>query len=158
MATCHHLSGATWCKHYSPTVGQSSVNRRRTTGQRWSTTAVNGGQHRQTTGQRQRSTVADLRWTTVGPPVNGGGQQRSTVADHRWTTVGPPPDHRSMVVDRRSSGSIVGSWAGSSIGLDQAKYWAGSSLGHGPGQVWVMDRVGSGLGCHVSPPEWCHVA
>ncbi|GJS26690.1 hypothetical protein Tco_0487310 [Tanacetum coccineum] len=40
---------------------------------------------------------------TAGPPVNDG---------QRWrTTVGPPPDHRSMVVDRRSR--LVNSWAGS---------------------------------------------
>ncbi|GKD86153.1 hypothetical protein Tco_1357307, partial [Tanacetum coccineum] len=78
MATCHHLSGATWRKHCSPTVGQPPVNRRQTTDQRWSTTAVNSGQHRRTTGQR-RSTVVDYRSTTVGPP-----------SDHRWTTGQPP--------------------------------------------------------------------
>ncbi|GKE41663.1 hypothetical protein Tco_1468947 [Tanacetum coccineum] len=66
MATCHHLSGATWHFHCSPTVGQPPVNRCRTTGQRWSTTAVNGG-------QRRRSTTVNgggPPLTTAGPPVN----------------------------------------------------------------------------------------
>ncbi|GKC58936.1 hypothetical protein Tco_1086534 [Tanacetum coccineum] len=62
MATCHHLSGATWRKHCSPTVGQPPPDHRSTVvndgSQRWST-AVN----------------------TAGPPVNGGGQRRSTVVD-----------------------------------------------------------------------------
>ncbi|GJY72960.1 hypothetical protein Tco_0477391 [Tanacetum coccineum] len=47
------------------TVPSPSVNRRWTTGQRWSTAAVNGG------------------------------QRRSTPPDHRRTTAGPSPDHQS---------------------------------------------------------------
>ncbi|GJU67092.1 hypothetical protein Tco_1253351 [Tanacetum coccineum] len=66
MATCHHLSGATW---------PASCHRRcyrshcQTIGQRWSAT-VNGGQ--------RRSTVADhreppYRRTTVRPPRTTAG-------------------------------------------------------------------------------------
>ncbi|GKD72342.1 retrovirus-related pol polyprotein from transposon TNT 1-94, partial [Tanacetum coccineum] len=93
MATCHHLSGATWRKHCSPTVGQPPINRRRTTGQRWSTTVVNGGQRRSTPPDPRSTVVNDgsQRWSTAvntaGPPVNGGGQRWSTVADHRSTVV-----------------------------------------------------------------------
>ncbi|GKF47066.1 hypothetical protein Tco_0136868, partial [Tanacetum coccineum] len=60
MATCHHLSGATWRKHCSPPL----VNHRSTA----AGPLVNGGQRRQ-------STVVNSglhRWTTAGPPVNGG--------------------------------------------------------------------------------------
>ncbi|GKF20630.1 hypothetical protein Tco_0069268 [Tanacetum coccineum] len=75
MATCHHLSGATWRKHCSPPL----VNR-------WSTAVgppVNGGQrrwstppdHRWTTSQRRRSTTVNgggPPLTIAGPPFNGG--------------------------------------------------------------------------------------
>ncbi|GKC29458.1 hypothetical protein Tco_1036752 [Tanacetum coccineum] len=47
MATCHHLSGATWRKHCSPTVGQPPSDHRSTVvndgSQRRSTAAVNDG-------------------------------------------------------------------------------------------------------------------
>ncbi|GKB74356.1 hypothetical protein Tco_0935768 [Tanacetum coccineum] len=78
-AMCHHLSGATWpaSRHWSD---------HRTTGQRWSTATVNGG------------------------------QRRSTAADHRRTTAGPPVNHQSTVVDRQSTG---GSWLGLGPGLDR---------------------------------------
>ncbi|GJZ93323.1 metallo-beta-lactamase family protein [Tanacetum coccineum] len=68
MATCHHLSGATWRKHCSPTVSQPPSDHR-------STTVVNGGQHRRTTGQWRRSTTVNgggPPLTIAGPPVNGG--------------------------------------------------------------------------------------
>ncbi|GKA42563.1 retrovirus-related pol polyprotein from transposon TNT 1-94, partial [Tanacetum coccineum] len=51
------------------TVPSPSVNRRNSTGQRWSTAAVNGGQRRWSTtvnGGRPPLT------TTAGPPINGG--------------------------------------------------------------------------------------
>ncbi|GJW43748.1 hypothetical protein Tco_0072547 [Tanacetum coccineum] len=148
MATCHHLSGATWHFYCSP---PSPVNLRSTA----AGPPVNGS-------QRWSMTVND-----AGPPVNGGGQRRSTVADHRSTTAGPPLDHRRTIGQRwltaSQGGSTVGPgqvgyWAGSSIGLDRAKYWAGSSSGHRSGQVgsWagssrVMGRVGSPrVSCHVS--------
>ncbi|GJW67264.1 hypothetical protein Tco_0121688 [Tanacetum coccineum] len=67
MATCHHLSGATWRKHCSPTVGQPPSDHR--------STVVNDG------GQRWSTTV-----NTAGPPVNGGGQRWRTTVDHRRTT------------------------------------------------------------------------
>ncbi|GJZ80761.1 retrotransposon protein, putative, ty1-copia subclass [Tanacetum coccineum] len=64
MATCHHLSGATWLAscHW-----RRHPSHRRTTGQRWRSTVANDGQ----------------RWPTT---VNGGGQ--------RWPTTvngGRPP-------------------------------------------------------------------
>ncbi|GJW34676.1 hypothetical protein Tco_0057596 [Tanacetum coccineum] len=58
MATCHHLSGATWRKHCSVTVGQPPPDHR--------STVVNGGSQRWSTAVN-----------TAGPPVNGGGQRRS---------------------------------------------------------------------------------
>ncbi|GJX30107.1 hypothetical protein Tco_0238186 [Tanacetum coccineum] len=72
MATCHHLSGATWRKHCSPTVRQPPPDYR--------STVVNGGS------QRWSTTV-----TIAGPPVNDGQQWRTTV-DHRRTT-GQPAGH-----------------------------------------------------------------
>ncbi|GJZ01140.1 hypothetical protein Tco_0519101 [Tanacetum coccineum] len=60
MATCHHLSGATW-----------PVSSHRTTSQRRSMMAFNGGQ----------------RWSTVA-------NHRRPSLDHRQTTTGPPPDNR----------------------------------------------------------------
>ncbi|GJX99767.1 hypothetical protein Tco_0356786 [Tanacetum coccineum] len=77
MATCHHLSGATWHFHCSP---PPLVNRRSTA----AGPPVNDGQHRRTTGQRRRSTT-----------VNGGGPP--------LTTAGPPVNHRSIVVDGMST-------------------------------------------------------
>ncbi|GJZ08006.1 hypothetical protein Tco_0542289 [Tanacetum coccineum] len=59
MATRHLLSGATW-----PDSHHRSHHR--TSGQWWRSTVA-------TDGQRRRSTVADHRSTTAGPPVNGGG-------------------------------------------------------------------------------------
>ncbi|GKG06698.1 hypothetical protein Tco_0329667, partial [Tanacetum coccineum] len=50
-------------------------------GERWRTTV----DHRRTTGQRRRSTT-----------VNGGGSP--------LTTTGPPVNHRSTVVDGKSTG------------------------------------------------------
>ncbi|GJR27753.1 putative reverse transcriptase domain-containing protein [Tanacetum coccineum] len=85
MATCHHLSGATWRKHCSPTVGQPPPDHR--------STVVNDGS------QRWSTTV-----NAAGPPVNDGQRWRTTV-DHRrttgqrWSTAG-------------QGGSTVGSWAG----------------------------------------------
>ncbi|GKF08749.1 hypothetical protein Tco_0042973, partial [Tanacetum coccineum] len=98
MATCHHLSGATWRRHCSVTVGQPPLDHRSTVvncgSQRLSTTinttgpppdhrsmaTVNGDQHRRTTvdhrlttGQRRRSTTVNgggPPLTTAGPPVN----------------------------------------------------------------------------------------
>ncbi|GKD53473.1 hypothetical protein Tco_1286860 [Tanacetum coccineum] len=123
MATCHHLSGATWRKPYSVTVGQPPPDHRSMVvndgSQRWST-AVN----------------------TTRPPVNGGSQRRWTTVDHRrttgqrWrsttvnggrpplTTVGPPVNQRVM----------AGYWVGSGRVMGQVK------SGHGPG------RIGSGSG------------
>ncbi|GKB28193.1 hypothetical protein Tco_0867594, partial [Tanacetum coccineum] len=108
MATCHHLSGATWRKQCSPTVGQPPVNRRRTSGQRWRSTTVNGG-----------GPPVNHRWTTVGPlpdhqsmVVNGGGPP----VNHRWTTAGPPVNGGQPPVKAGQQLGIgpgqVGSWAG----------------------------------------------
>ncbi|GJZ96019.1 hypothetical protein Tco_0668353 [Tanacetum coccineum] len=67
MATCHHLSGATWRRHYSVTVGQPLLDHR--------STVVNGG-------SQQWSTMVN----TAGPPINGGGQRQRTTVDRRLTT------------------------------------------------------------------------
>ncbi|GJT53936.1 reverse transcriptase domain-containing protein [Tanacetum coccineum] len=94
MATCDHLSGATWRKHCSPTVGQPPPDHR--------LTVVNGGS--------QRWSTAVI---TAGPPVNGGGQRRSKAADHRR----PPPDHRRTTGQPTGHGpGQIGSWAGSGSG------------------------------------------
>ncbi|GJR05737.1 reverse transcriptase domain-containing protein [Tanacetum coccineum] len=82
MATCHHLSGATWRKHCSPTVGQPPSDHR--------STVVNGGQ--------RRSTPPDHRSTAA---VNDGQRWRTTV-DHRRTTG------RKMRVNSRVMGPGLG--------------------------------------------------
>ncbi|GJV51141.1 hypothetical protein Tco_1446882 [Tanacetum coccineum] len=95
MAMCHHLSGATWREHCSPTVGQPPPDHR--------STVVNDG-------GRRRSTVVN----TAGPPVNGGGQRRSTVVDGLWypkgtgieTVVYADSDHAGDYVDRKSTSGI----------------------------------------------------
>ncbi|GKA80451.1 hypothetical protein Tco_0787047 [Tanacetum coccineum] len=74
MATCHHLSGATWRKHCSPTVGQPPLDHR--------STVVNDGSQRWSTPPDHRSMVT----------VNGGVPP--------LTTAGLAVNHRSTVVDR----------------------------------------------------------
>ncbi|GKF29875.1 hypothetical protein Tco_0096217 [Tanacetum coccineum] len=101
MATCHHLSGATWHFHCSPpAVGQLPPDH-------WSTTVVNGGQ--------RRSTPPDHRSTAA---VNDGQRWRTTV-DHRRTT--------GQLVGR--VGYWAGYWAksGRVTGLDRV--WIGSGSG-----------------------------
>ncbi|GKB68093.1 hypothetical protein Tco_0929505 [Tanacetum coccineum] len=78
MATCHHLSGATWRKHCFVTVSKPPPDHR-------STAAVNGGQRRSTpwtTGQRRRTTVDHRR--TTGQPAGHG-----RVMDRVWIGSGP---------------------------------------------------------------------
>ncbi|GKB99460.1 hypothetical protein Tco_0985597 [Tanacetum coccineum] len=81
MATCHHLSGATWRKYCSvpgwSTAAGPPVN-----------ATVNGGQSRQTTSQQRRSMT-----------VNGGGPP--------LTTTGPPLDHRSTTDQRWLTAIII---------------------------------------------------
>ncbi|GJX88124.1 integrase, catalytic region, zinc finger, CCHC-type containing protein [Tanacetum coccineum] len=76
MATCHHLSGATWHFHCSPhgwsTAGQPPSDHR--------STVVNDGQHRRSTAGDTVKTPGTVGppLTTAGPPVNGGFDGKST--------------------------------------------------------------------------------
>ncbi|GJY32483.1 hypothetical protein Tco_0416952 [Tanacetum coccineum] len=54
MATCHHLSGATWRKHCSVTVSKPPPDHR-------STAAVNGGQRRSEITVKDTDGVIDIR-------------------------------------------------------------------------------------------------
>ncbi|GJV30759.1 SCAN domain-containing protein [Tanacetum coccineum] len=91
MATCHHLSGATWHFHCSP----PPVNRRRTTGQRWSTT--------------ERSTWS----TTVNkiPPTtdHGGVNDWTSGCDRPLPTTVTTVNHR-----QRCRPPVRPAWIGSS--------------------------------------------
>ncbi|GKF04884.1 hypothetical protein Tco_0035552, partial [Tanacetum coccineum] len=111
MATCHHLSGATWHRHCSAADPSTASGPPVNGGQRRQSMVVNGGQRRRTTAQWWQSTM-----------VNGGG---------------PPVNLRSTVVDGQSTGGpgqVLG-WVRSGIGpgLDQVKF--GSGLGRGSGRV-----------------------
>ncbi|GKF99274.1 hypothetical protein Tco_0298057 [Tanacetum coccineum] len=141
MATCHHLSGATWHFHCSPppvnlwsTAAGPQVNG----GQRRWSTAVNtarppvndDGQRRSTVavggGQRRRSTTAV---NTARPPVNDDGQRWRTTVDHRRTTAGPPVNGGRPPVKAGSGSGLGRVWARSGSGLDRV--WAGSSSSPG---------------------------
>ncbi|GKE88226.1 hypothetical protein Tco_1565701 [Tanacetum coccineum] len=136
MATCSHLSGATWRRHCSITVGQPPLDHRSTVvncgSQRWSP-MVNDGQHRRTTGQWRRSTTVN----GGGPPIDhrstatvNDGQRRRTTVDHRRTT-GQPAGH-GRVMGR------VWIWSGPC----RVRVGSGSSQvgsGHGPSQVRHVD-------------------
>ncbi|GKG23950.1 hypothetical protein Tco_0391986, partial [Tanacetum coccineum] len=75
VATCHLLSGATW-------PASCHRNHHQTIGQWWSTATIDGGQ--------RRSTVADHRSTTAGPPINHRrttGQRRLTASQQSGQMV-----------------------------------------------------------------------
>ncbi|GKD20839.1 hypothetical protein Tco_1222542 [Tanacetum coccineum] len=159
MATCHHLSGATWCKHCSVTVGQPPPDHRSTVvngdSQRWSTAAVNGGQRRSTPpdhrstatindGQQRRTTV-DHRRTTVDHRRTTGQRRWSTTVnggEPPLTTAGPPVNHWVMVGSGRVKGRVrpgqVGSWAGSGSGLVRVEFGLGPPRGTTWQLTWIM--------------------
>ncbi|GJX83028.1 putative reverse transcriptase domain-containing protein [Tanacetum coccineum] len=103
-ATCHSLSGATW-------PASRHRDHRRTTGQRWSTDAVNGGQGRSTPPD-PRSTAADHRRTTTG---------------QRWLTASQPVGHGRVWI---GSGQDLGQ-VRSGLGPGQVGSWAGTGSGRG---------------------------